>query len=765
MINTSNEYKAVVGSANRKFYGTAEITLLDGTVLNLDSTNIVGSKFDDAVSQQGHFTIGAAIINKHTLSINNMYDEYSSYDFTGAIIRPSIGLQLSSTIETLNKGVFTADDPKVRGSVVTLTALDNMAKFDRPFKDVSIVFPTTALILLTAICAHCGVSLATTSFLNSGYTIATRPLDDATNCREVVSWIAQISGNFARCNTSGQLELKWYDFQVFETEANYSGGEFDSSAPYSSGDNINGGNFDDYTSGDNVNGGTFDIYSRFHHIYALNNFTGSTDDVVITGIKVTDNAEAANSVLYGESGYVISIEGNNLIQSQSDAQIVANSVGAKIVGMRFRPCSLTAISDPSREAGDVAYVSDRKGNVYQALLTSVSSGIYQNDNISCDAESPSRNSAVRYSDATKAIIEARKNTEQKLTAYDLLVKQMTDVITHGYGMFKTEVVDGSGATIFYLHDKKTMDESTVRWFTTSEGTIEQTKSGGVWVTVSGTDKQGNALYNYLTARKISADLISTGKITSTSGKTLIDMEKGVANSDNISMTDNVADGYPLRIPFNIDDDTGVISKVILKFAIDKFRAYSDGASSGGGTTTTSESGGGGASTTDPSSSSKDTNSATQYISIYGTSLTTDNGGSINQSTGTANATSPHSHNMSISSHSHSIGSHDHGVLTSGHWHSMDFEHSHGIDFPSHSHGVNIPSHSHGLNFGIMETPVVHNLIAIQVDGVVVTSANAEQGTIDLTAYITTTGWHTIEILSATLKKISAQLNIKSYIQM
>jgi hypothetical protein len=228
MINTSSEYKSVIIGQGRKFYSGATITLLDSTVLTLDNSKIRGLKIEDATGQSDSFSLGSAIINKLTLQINNLDDAYSDYDFTGAVIRPTVGLQLSSTIETLSKGVFTADDPKVRGSVITLTALDNMAKFDKPFKDVSIAFPTTAQLLLMVVCSYCGVSLATTTFMNSDYVIQTRPMDDAINCREIVSWIAQIAGCFARCNNQGALELKWYDTAMFE-QTNLDGGNFNSS--------------------------------------------------------------------------------------------------------------------------------------------------------------------------------------------------------------------------------------------------------------------------------------------------------------------------------------------------------------------------------------------------------------------------------------------------------------------------------------------------------------------------------------------------------
>ena len=81
------------------------------------------------------------------------------------------------------------------------------------------------------------------------------------------------------------------------------------------------------------------------------------------------------SVLFGTEGYLVVLEGNKLIQTPTDAQTIANSVGAKIVGMRFRPCSTSALSDPSVESGDVAYVSDRKGNSYQILVTNLTYAI------------------------------------------------------------------------------------------------------------------------------------------------------------------------------------------------------------------------------------------------------------------------------------------------------------------------------------------------------------------------------------------------------
>jgi hypothetical protein len=418
--------------------------------------------------------------------------------------------------------------------------------------------------------------------------------------------------------------------------------------------------------------------------------------------------------------------------------------------MKFRPISLSCRSNPSIESGDVGYVSTRKGT-YQTVFTNVIYSVGQSTKITCDAESPARNSTVRYDAVTKAIVETRKNTETKLTTYDLLVQQMTALIAGGYGLFKTDLTDSSGGTIYFLHDKPTMAESTVRWFTTSEGMIEQNQVDGVWVTVSGTDKQGNALYNTLTARKISADIIRTGKIYSDDGSTLIDMAYGVANSDNISESENIQAGFPLVMKLYIDSKVSKIAEVYLNYDQQNFRTYSDTASSGGGSTQTSGGGGGTTATTNEYTGNYWTQSATQEISAGNTALTT------NSSDG------------SVGAHTHTIGNHSHTITTYSHNHYITMVHNHNVSLPTHTHSVTIPTHTHSLNFGIQEQVISDYSFTIYVDGTAAISVTNDpaniQGILDLTSYITTIGWHTIEIRSTTLKRVSVRATIKSYIKM
>lgn len=569
MINTSNEYKKHITSQDnlpRNFKARAAITLADSTTLETTEEDIIvkGFKIDDSVSANNSFQIGAAIINQFTLMLNNIEGKFNDYDFTDAVIRPYIGLKLSTTTEWLAKGVFTVDESKVASSIVSLICLDNMYKFDMPFSDVEIDFPCTNLQLLQKVCLHCGVSLATLHFLNGDFLIERRPNDEAINCREIVSWIAQMAGCFARINTQGSLELKWYDFEAFENESNIDGGIFDEATPYATGDNADGGNFIDYNSGDDIDGGTFLDTKRFHHLYAISQADISTDDIVITGVQVKAQGtkeDYGETILFGSTGYVIEMT-NPLIQ-ENTAHIIANSVGQKIVGMRFRPLNISTLSDPSIEAGDVAKVSDRKGNVYHIMVTNLSYTVGENEKVSCDAETPSRKRSVRYDEQTKAIIDARKEAQKQITAYDLAVQQLNDLVLHSFGVYKSEETLPDGSKIFYSHDKPTLAESQNVWKQTANTFTVSNDGGQTW---RGMDADGNMVATVLNAIGVNAEWINV--LTSFNVGENFSVDRfGILKATDAEISGKIMADNGKIGPFEIDDN-GIFSDAVKLYVWD-----------------------------------------------------------------------------------------------------------------------------------------------------------------------------------------------------
>jgi hypothetical protein len=185
--------------------------------------------------------------------------------------------------------------------------------------------------------------------------------------------------------------------------------------------------------------------------------------------------------------------------------------------MMFRVLSVSAKSDPTVEAGDVAFISDRKGNSYQTLITSLNYTIGSYMSIACDAETPSRNSSTRYSAVTKSVVKARNEARKEITAYDLAVQQLTNLMVNSFGAFKSEEKLEDGSTIYYMHNKPTRAESQTVWKMTADAFAVSTDGGKTWN--AGIDSQGNAVVNVLNAIGINANWINAGEINGISIKT------------------------------------------------------------------------------------------------------------------------------------------------------------------------------------------------------------------------------------------------------
>ena len=711
MYNASREFNELLYSRNnKKYYGKADVLLYNNTTLSVPNSDIWqgGVGIVEQTSGSSGFSIGRSCCSQLIFKINNLTEKYSDYDFYDAEIVPYEGLQLSQTIEYIKKGVFTVDEPKQVGGYIQLTCMDNMHKLEGKITSLNGV---TAGEIVSDICIKSGVMLKHSNF--GGYDVSLDLPDNLSDYtyRQMLEFVCACTGNFARCDENGLIDIKWYDFELFE-EALFDGGYFDETTElsYQSGDSIDGGNFADYSSGDNADGGSFDIFSRHHHFYSLKNKEISTDDVIITGVKFTYQEETYQ---FGTDGYVLEITDNPL--SVGKCQQIATYVGQKIAGMRFRPMNIETTYNPLVQAGDVGFVTDRKQNTYRFIITSLSATIGQGLNLSNAAETPQRNRSQSTSAETRAIIASRREAEKKIAAYDVFVRQLNNLVTHSFGVYKTDETLSNGSVIYYMHDKPTLAESMKIWKQTADAFAVST-DGGVTYT-AGFDINGNAVVNVLAAIGINADWIRLGKLLSNDGATLIDMQYGVANSDNFSFIDNIQNGFPLTMPFNIDDSVSRINKVLLKFTQQNFRTYSTNASSGGGAGATSQSGGG--------------------VSLYV------------QANGSAQ----------INTYSYE------GSTLNGHLHQVDLiNHAHAVDIPSHTHTFSIGSHTHTLNFGIQEQAISNNEITVYVDGTLRATTSDLQGIIDLTAFVTTPGWHNIEVQSATLKRISAQINIKSYIR-
>lgn len=518
MVRTSMDYRRAVVQ-DRIFHVRAVMQFPDGTETVLTNTELMadGLTIKTGVSSTDSFDIGSASIVECTLRLDNTDGRFNTYDFEGAVINISIGLQLSEDkIEWIPKGIYTAEPGKFTGAVISVTAYDNMAKFDQPYTESKLKYPATLGQIVADACSVCGVVQASADFPNRNFTVKERPADEALTFRQVLTWVGQIACRYWKCDAYGRLTSGWYDTAVFGRHKGMDGGVFDDGTPsYQTGDSADGGSFLPWTDGDSLDGGTFDSLQEYHHLYALNSISVATDDVVITGIKVTEAQDttvqdAPASYMTGVEGYVLEIKDNDFIRKGS-GKTVADYLGGCLIGMKFRPVSISCLSDPAIEAGDPAIVTDYKQNTYQCYITNTTyqTGNYQS--VSCDAKTPARNSASRFTEATQAFVKAKKNTKVQINEYNKAVQALTSLITQSFGVYKTEEKLEDGSTIFYMHNKPTLKGSDTIWKMTADAFAVSTDGGKTWN--AGMDSKGNAVVNVLSAIGIRFDWAKGGTLT------------------------------------------------------------------------------------------------------------------------------------------------------------------------------------------------------------------------------------------------------------
>ena len=413
MINVSKEFKEKIEYGRFLLYLT--ITLADGTVLNLDDSNIWegGFKIDEGVTESGEFTIGSCIINKMTVVLHDEDEKLSRQVFDGAQVIPYVGIELDNgSIEKIPKGVYEVDSTSYDGDLITLECLDNMHKLDKEYAGVTTTYPATIQTIVTDLCTYCGVVLQSARFDGYNVKLTKRPTNSGITCRQVLSYAMQMICKFAKCDANGKLIIDWFNQQVFEQNALLDGGIFDDDSPYSSGYEADGGTFSPWNTGYEHSSGTFEDMDAFHHIYTLDTLDVAVEDVIISGVQVTaetEDTENGDTFFYGEEGYVLKISGNPFITKENAANF-AEYLGKKLIGLIFRPLDASALPDPTVEAGDIAYISDGPSKSYSALVTNLSFDPDDNMSISCDAESPKKTESQRPTELEQTLAKIRKET-------------------------------------------------------------------------------------------------------------------------------------------------------------------------------------------------------------------------------------------------------------------------------------------------------------------------------------------------------------------
>ena len=480
MIPTTNAYKDAIKD-NRILHNQVKILFSDGSTKTVEDTGLFQFSITDEVSNSGSFDIGSAIAKQLVIRIDNTDGSLTKKSFSGAELRPRSGLEINGKTEWLDKGVFRAEPGRDTGDIITVSAFDEMISFDQPYTKSKLEYPATLREILQDACSCCDVKLSpdTAVFDNSDFVVDARPDDSSLTFRQVVQWVAQIACKYARINNAGQLTLQWYRMELLDQEAS-------------------------------------DLQENTNVIKMNTLKSGSlieTDDVVITGIRVTEeskDSEASGTETvyqYGEDGYVLEVTGNRLVQGGKGNQ-VAEYLGKKLNGLRFRPLNVICQSDPSVESGDIGLVTDRKNNMYKTIVTGTQYNGGGTQSFTCSAESPVRKALTRYSEATRLHKEFINGLSQNKTEWEKAIEDLKDAMITGNGLYPfTETLE-DGSMVLYFGDKPTLEESTVLIKFNAKGWAMSTNGGESWNIGALVD--GEMITKILNTIGLNADWINTG---------------------------------------------------------------------------------------------------------------------------------------------------------------------------------------------------------------------------------------------------------------
>lgn len=292
------DFKATFTYKNSNGPVVRELTQYDVVVssVKLESGCIPGSVFE----------FGANISKKFSLTIKNENEEYNNSTINGGTIKPYVGLKLSTgAVEWIPLGTFYIYKVSKPLKTIKIEASDFMTKFEKKYT-TGLTFPTTLKSIVDEICSLTGIALDS-DFNNSSYTVNDYRQGDALySYREILKYIAVVSGGYATITRENKLKIATFNL---------------SSSPYL------------------VDPDVMRISSEYEDI---KKFTGLL------------YRKSGNNKMYGTDETPIIIQNNIILDNMSDGDKnnILEGLYNKFNAFSYIPCNVEMRCDPSLDEGD-----------------------------------------------------------------------------------------------------------------------------------------------------------------------------------------------------------------------------------------------------------------------------------------------------------------------------------------------------------------------------------------------------------------------------
>lgn len=488
----------------------ARITGTDanGVALRITEANIMQGGFiiDRYSSNNTRIELGTAISSELTLKLDNSEGAFDGIIFEDAEMFVEIGIadweSASPTVTWIPCGYFTPDEQPRNRTIITLSALDRMMRFETVAPALSpwttetgaymkneagetlyfiadLVFPCTLAQLVAQVCARCDVELADdlSDLPNADYVIDEVPkLQQDVTFRNIIQWAAALMGGNAFIDWSGKLRISWYTNTGYHSTLD---------RRYKS-----------------------DLYEN---------------DITITGIKYTDTGN--NTYLAGSETYALDITGNYLVTG--NIPTVITNIYNSLQGFTYRPFEAIVKPAPWLFPMDRVTFEDMKGDSHVSILTNVNTTINGNTVIAGRGETSKANSYAAPSALTsqqKYIIESLKKVTSD--ALEKAVDNATKQITGAEDSHVRFIYDGDGGLQeIVIMNTDDIDTATKVWRWNSGG-LGYSANGYAGPYTTAITQDGSIVANFITTGELNANIIKAGILTDAAGKNFWNMITG-----------------------------------------------------------------------------------------------------------------------------------------------------------------------------------------------------------------------------------------------
>ncbi len=356
--------------------------------------------------------IGTTIAKKITVNILNPNNEINLEDKT---ISVETGIMIDGIEEKVPFGNFIIPKPD-NEEVKTKTSFvgyDYMIKFNELYKD-RVTYPCAAKILFQDICNQVGIEAGNLNFINADFIIKGNPFDEETQCKTVLSKIAELAGGFVHIGRDNKAYITTpknitnvllvediHNMKVEElnkTKVKLLSSGTKEKADY----RLNGNNYQEN--------------------FVKNNIWGKVNSIsiVLSDVKGEYTTRQDEADIASEGLTEIVIEDNPFLATQEDRESVITALWEHYKDFEYLPFKVDYYGYPYTDSGDSIYIYDTKDNRYVSCIfnhTFTFNGGYSG-NIETQALSK-----------TQYQYKNNINTKKKIKKVELSVDKMNGKIT------------------------------------------------------------------------------------------------------------------------------------------------------------------------------------------------------------------------------------------------------------------------------------------------------------------------------------------------